>query len=233
MTAPTAQMRCLSPEKATELAERLRAEDGVPAALTAADGDMLRAPIDNIGFAFAIVATAVEEGYADDDDAGQFQQAAIDHAGGHPGLRTVGLFCDSCRAEFEAEVPGRNREEAFESIRKLAIEQGWGIAGGVDLCPDCFTEKPDPLTLLAGIGKMPVRFWICPERAHRRDFIDLLRGSAPETVRWFDGIAHCMARGCSRTSADPETEPLGNPAPTGHVGDVGDNAGNERDEELR
>lgn len=95
MTAPTAQMRCLSPEKATELAERLRAEDGVPAALTAADGDMLRAPIDNIGFAFAIVATAVEEGYADDDDAGQFQQAAIDHAGGHPGLRTVGLFCDS------------------------------------------------------------------------------------------------------------------------------------------
>ena len=40
-----------------------------------------------------------------------------------------------------------------------------------------------------------VQFWICPD-GHSEV------GPPRETVRWIDGVAHCMTPGCTRTSAE-------------------------------
>ena len=77
--SPTASLRCVSAEKATELSARLVAESGCPA--TSA-GQFMTAPIDDIGFVFHVAELAVREGYASDSNAVTFQSAAIDRAEG-------------------------------------------------------------------------------------------------------------------------------------------------------
>lgn len=78
-TPPTASLRCVSAEKATELAARLVDEAGCPAT---ASGTWVTAPIDQLGFVFHIAEIAVREGYADDSAAVAFQSAGIDLADG-------------------------------------------------------------------------------------------------------------------------------------------------------
>ncbi len=76
-TSPTAALRCVSAEKAIELADRLVSDCGCAA--TAA-GRWVTAPIDNIGFVFQFAEFAVAQGYAGDSDAMSFQSAGIDLA---------------------------------------------------------------------------------------------------------------------------------------------------------
>jgi hypothetical protein len=51
-----------------------------------------------------------------------------------------------------------------------------------------------------GLNNVKVVFWICPDGHSERSYKDPPR----ETVRWIDGIAHCMTPGCTRTSAPVE-----------------------------
>jgi hypothetical protein len=44
-----------------------------------------------------------------------------------------------------------------------------------------------------------VVFWVCPDGHSEHSYKDQPR----ETVRWFDGVAHCMTPGCLRTSIGP------------------------------
>lgn len=194
MNVPTAQMHCVSPEKAEALAERLRTESGVPAAFASSEGSVLRAPIDNPGFALMVAAIAEEGGYASEQAVMAFQQAAITHAEAARGEqvpveeRTVVLFCDRCETEIREPVTGAGSAARLAGIRERAAGRGWHVAPGTDLCPNCaFSEL---------FGNVPVRFWVCPIDEHRER-----RGVV--TVRWKDGVAHCTAPGCQRTSAAP------------------------------
>lgn len=45
-----------------------------------------------------------------------------------------------------------------------------------------------------------VVFWICPDGHSEHSYKDPPR----ETVRWIDGVAHCMTPGCTRTSAEEQ-----------------------------
>ena len=65
------------------------------------------------------------------------------------------------------------------------------------------SDPQDDKTALEALREVltsaPVRFWICPIEAHHHDYPEPPR----ETVRWIDGVAHCMEPDCGRTSADP------------------------------
>ena len=78
-TSPTAALRCVSAEKATELAARLVSDCGCPA--TSSDR-WVTAPIDNLRFVFHVAEFAVAQGYATDSAAVAFQSAGIDLANG-------------------------------------------------------------------------------------------------------------------------------------------------------
>ena len=47
---------------------------------------------------------------------------------------------------------------------------------------------------------MGLRFWTCPIRRHSDGS---WRTGAVPTVEWRDGVAHCLAPGCERTSSNP------------------------------
>jgi hypothetical protein len=48
------------------------------------------------------------------------------------------------------------------------------------------------------IGSARIRFWVCPIREHRHRTD--ARGWPVVTVEWRNGIAHCTAPDCDRTS---------------------------------
>ena len=54
----------------------------------------------------------------------------------------------------------------------------------------------------AELGDVPIRFWVCPVHTEA----SLPGAPRRETVRWIDGVAHCMVDpDCARTSDDEET----------------------------
>lgn len=54
--------------------------------------------------------------------------------------------------------------------------------------------------LMAGLGQLQVRFWICPKQAHH-DRIGP-DGERLPTVEWRDDVAYCLTPGCGRSSVD-------------------------------
>lgn len=59
--------------------------------------------------------------------------------------------------------------------------------------------------LLAGLGNVRFKFWICPAEGHsdRRG----PNGELVGTVEWEGDLARCTAPDCGRTSADPREVP--------------------------
>jgi hypothetical protein len=55
----------------------------------------------------------------------------------------------------------------------------------------------EPLDWWEALKDVKVVFWVCPDGHSEHTHRDAPR----ETVRWIDGVAHCMTPGCRRTSA--------------------------------
>lgn len=77
-----------------------------------------------------------------------------------------------------------------------------GSAAGLVTCPECGWGRGRHAADCARYVMLNARvvFWMCPVEGH---------GEGPplrETVRWIDGVAHCMEPGCGRTSAIPKEQ---------------------------
>lgn len=67
------------------------------------------------------------------------------HEPSHWHQRFMGMACDECDDDFQADVFAYTRAGAYEAIRQIAQERGWSITQGINyaLCPTCSTDDDE------------------------------------------------------------------------------------------
>jgi hypothetical protein len=60
---------------------------------------------------------------------------------------------------------------------------------------------PDYDALIDSIGDVPIQFWVCPVREHRKRVDE--NGGPVVTVEWRADVAYCTAEDCEHNSSEP------------------------------